>query len=257
MTKRYFTPILFVSRSLSLVIAMPLLVALQANAQNTVDSDFANTFDCILQPSQEVELSTAVYGVLSEVLVNRGDTVTKGQLLASLVSGTEKAVVKIGRANLGFADRSHARIKGLFDQAMVGGSEMDQAETEMLMAKLRLEQSEEQFKLREVHSPIAGVVIERDKEPGEYVETQSVLTVVRLDPLFVEVVVPSDSYGTISAGTIGQVRTLGPLESTYVAEVTLIDQVIDAASDTLRVRLTLNNPGNKIPAGLNCTVSFQ
>jgi hypothetical protein len=35
-----------------------------------------------------------------------------------------------------------------------------------------------------------------------------------------------------------------------------VDRVIDAASGTFGVRLQLSNPGNRIPAGLRCTVRF-
>jgi hypothetical protein len=37
----------------------------------------------------------------------------------------------------------------------------------------------------------------------------------------------------------------------------LIDRVIDAASNTFRIRLSLPNPGNKIPAGLRCTAELD
>jgi multidrug efflux pump subunit AcrA (membrane-fusion protein) len=55
----------------------------------------------------------------------------------------------------------------------------------------------------------------------------------------------------------GKVTTIGPLSKTYDAKVTLIDQVIDAASGTIRVRLELPNPENAIPAGLRCYVTFE
>ena len=38
--------------------------------------------DCVIDPYKTVELSSSVQGVLEEVLVKRGDTVKKGQVLA-------------------------------------------------------------------------------------------------------------------------------------------------------------------------------
>lgn len=106
-------------------------------------------------------------------------------------------------------------------------------------------------------SPIDGIVVEREKDPGEYVEKQSLLTVVSLNPLNVEVVVPAERFGTIKKGMKGNVTLMGPLRGSYKAKVVLIDQVIDAASDTIRVRLALPNPKQTIPAGLKCNVSFM
>jgi len=42
----------------------------------------------------------------------------------------------------------------------------------------------------------------------------------------------------------------------YIAHVTAVDSVFDAASATIGVRLELPNPGNDIPAGLTCQVRF-
>ena len=55
----------------------------------------------------------------------------------------------------------------------------------------------------------------------------------------------------------GEVSIVGPIGKTYNARVILIDQVIDAASGTIRIRLALANPNNAIPAGLNCFVKFD
>ena len=41
-----------------------------------------------------------------------------------------------------------------------------------------------------------------------------------------------------------------------MARVTLVDKVIDAASNTFRVRLSLPNPGHKLPAGARCRVDL-
>jgi hypothetical protein len=42
----------------------------------------------------------------------------------------------------------------------------------------------------------------------------------------------------------------------YLAEVKLVDRVIDAASGTFSVRLEIPNPKHEIPGGLRCTLSF-
>jgi membrane fusion protein (multidrug efflux system) len=41
-----------------------------------------------------------------------------------------------------------------------------------------------------------------------------------------------------------------------MANVVIVDRVVDAASGTFGVRLTLSNPSNRLPAGLKCRVRF-
>ena len=216
-----------------------------------------DALECILEPNAKIEISASVSGVLSHVLVQRGDRVKRGQVLARLVSGLERATVELAKAQVEFGKRKAIRNEDLYNKELISIHEKDEMDTEILISSLQLKQAQEQLKLRRITSPINGVVVERDKDPGEYVETEPLLTVVSLDPLNVEVVVPAEQIGAIKKGMRGKVSTVGPVSKTYNARVILIDQVIDAASGTIRVRLALPNPKNRIPAGLNCFVKFK
>jgi len=57
--------------------------------------------DCVIEPNQLVEVSSAVTGVMDILKVKRGDFVKKGQILATLKSGIEKATVELARARAG------------------------------------------------------------------------------------------------------------------------------------------------------------
>lgn len=235
------------------VLALMLSQGTIANAGSPDD----DRLECMLEPNTEIEISAAVSGVLSEVLVQRGDRVKRGQVLANLVSGPERASVELAKARVEFGKRKAIRNEDLYQKELISIHEKDEMDTEVLISSLQLKQAEEQLKLRKITSPINGVVVEREKDPGEYVETEPLLTVVSLDPLNVEVVASADRFGTIKKGMSGKVSIVGPIGKTYNARVILIDQVIDAASGTIRIRLALANPNNAIPAGLNCFVKFD
>ena len=64
------------------------------------------------------------------------------------------------------------------------------------------------------------------------------------------------TIGQISKGMHAQVKTdYGSFEN-LVAEVVVVDKVVDAASGTFGIRLELQNRDNRIPGGLKCTVRF-
>ena len=108
-----------------------------------------------------------------------------------------------------------------------------------------------------IRSPIHGVVVERSLGPGEYAFDQShLLTVSQIDPLNVEVWVPLSQFGRIHRGTLAEVYPEDPVGGRYPAIVTVVDQVFDAASGTIGIRLELSNPDYAIPAGLKCQVRF-
>jgi hypothetical protein len=77
-----------------------------------------------------------------------------------------------------------------------------------------------------------------------------------IDPLNVEVIIPVALYGNIHVGSKGEVFPEKPISGKYTATVKVVDKVVDAASGTFGVRLTMPNPGGKIPAGIKCRVKF-
>lgn len=241
------------------------------------------TFDCVIQPTEVVELSSSVPGIIESIAVDRSDAVEEGQVVAKLQSDVEQAQVDLSkqragfdaeieskRANVGFKKRSQQRTQKLYNKKAVPFHVLDEAKTEAIqaatdlrsaeqtkrMAELELARAEATLALRTVRSPISGVVMERLKSPGEFIEDKPILRIAQLDPLRVEVIVPVGRFGTISTGMRAEVTPELARKRKYIAQVTIVDKVIDAASGTFGVRLELPNPGNYIPGGLRCTLTF-
>ena len=212
--------------------------------------------DGLLEPNEKVAVSSQVPGILDEVLVERGDTVQPGQVLARLKSGVEKASVALAEARVEFGERKAVRNEELYKKQLISINEKDEIETEIQLARLELREAQERLNLRTIVSPIQGVVVERLHSPGDYVGEDAILTVVGIDPLHVEVVVPVAQYGSIRKGMRAEVKPEAPVGGKYKATVVIVDQVVDAASGTFGVRLELPNPSYKLPAGLKCDVRF-
>jgi len=264
--------------------ALGCLLFLVASGARAQTADIPE-LDCVIEPQQVVKLATPVVGVLARVDVDRGDVVHKGQVLGKLEDGLEQATLKLARARAGndFAIKAaQARLellrrkndragqlvaKNIVAQATAEEADSDanvaeqqvkEAELNQEIARLEVGQAEEQVKQRTLVSPIDGVVTERLLVPGEYRNEQSpVLTLAQIDPLRVEVFVPTSQYGRIAIGSTAEVHPQQPIGGSYSAAVTVVDQVLDAASGTFGVRLALPNPAGRLPAGIRCKVQFQ
>jgi multidrug efflux pump subunit AcrA (membrane-fusion protein) len=114
--------------------------------------------------------------------------------------------------------------------------------------------SRAQVDQRIVRAPFDGVVVERWRHPGERVEERPMLRIATLDPLRVDLVVPAMRFGQYAVNDVVAIRPELPGSPVVSAVVSNIDRVIDAASNTFRVRLTLANPGHRLPAGARCAV---
>lgn len=208
---------------------------------------------CLLSPSERVEVSTPVPGVLEQVTVERGDEISRGDVLFRLKAGVEQASVDLARVKAEFSARKVERNQSLFADDILTVHERDEIETELLMAQSELALKEQELALRTVISPIDGVVVERRHSEGEYVNVDPVVELATMNPLHVDLLLPSSYFGKIQAGQQVRIKPEGASLGARLAEVSIVDPLIDPASDTFRVQLVMANPQNKIPAGLRCS----
>ena len=213
-------------------------------------------FDGLIEPSEVVKVSSQVSGTLEEIVVERGDRVVKGQVIARLHSKIEKAAVDLALARMEFAQRKVLRNEDLYRKQLISIHDKDEMETELKIAELQLREAREKLDIRTIRSPIDGVIVERFLSPGEYIGEEAVMKIARINPLYVEVVVPVEVFGKIRKGASAEVRFDFPEPRRHSARVIIVDRVVDAASGTFGVRLELPNAGYLLPAGLKCKVSF-
>jgi RND family efflux transporter MFP subunit len=270
--------------NLRTLIAVVLLVPGSAGAGAGSTPDSPDALDCVINPSVVADLGSGSAGVISAVHVDRSDVIQAGDLLAELDSGVERAAmalarsraeketeVELRRVNAAFGRRQLERSQDLFRRQVVSTNDIDQRKTEAELARIELRQALDNRELstlelerarqvverRRIHSPISGVVMERFKTVGEYVDEQPVLRVARLDPLHVEVFVPVERLGAVMPGMQAQVWSDVSAGEAWEARVSRVDPVADIASATYGVRLELANPDHQIPAGLRCRLRFQ
>ncbi len=210
----------------------------------------------LIEPSDLIEISSQVPGIIESVAVERGDRIREGQTLAVLKSGVETSQVELAKARLDFGKRRVLRNEELHQKQLISIHEKDEMETEVLIMELQLREAQERLELRTIVSPVQGIVVERHLGPGEYIGEGSIMKIARIDPLNVEVIVPVEFYGSIKKGMKAEVWPEDPLGGSHQGTVVIVDEVIDAASGTFGVRVRLPNPGHSLPAGLNCQVRF-
>lgn len=261
----------------------PLLLLALFSAAHAHAAAGVNEFEGLIEPFEIVNVGSPVEGVVAEVLVERSGLVRQGDPLVRLESSVEEAALKRAEATaavegeirteearLTHARRQHGRIAELFKSEAISAEKKDEAATEVTLSTARLKKAREDKEVarleaaraqalldqRTIRSPIDGVVVERLAAPGEFVDDKPLLRLADLDPLRVEVILPAALFRTITPGMDAEVRPDGPEAGSHQARVTIVDRVIDPASNTFGVRLELPNPDYRLPSGLRCTVRF-
>ncbi len=244
-------------------------------------------FDCLIEPSQVVEVRTPVEGVIASIAVSRGDLIRRGQPLVVLQSEVEKATldsaaararaegaIAAARNRIDYATRKLARLTDLQRENFSSQQARDEADAEKRLAEAELQsamesreiarldqrRAQEMLALRTIAAPFNGVVVDRMLHPGDLAEAGSgrkpVLKVAQIDPLRVDVVLPASLWGQVRVGSKARVTALVGGEK-HEAAVRAVDRVIDAASGTFVARLELPNPKGAVPGGSRCSAAIE
>lgn len=247
----------------------------------------SSMFECMIEPTQNVDISSPVVGLLEKVEVQRGDKVHKGQVIATLESSAETASAALAhykseltaptetaKSKIEFAKRKFQRRSDMHAENFMSAQDQEEAENELKLAEAELRMAEENkeiaklewqqqsglLDLRTLRSPFDGVVVDQLLYPGEVVEPsgqkKSILKLAQLNPLRAYVILPLSAFGKIKIGMRVDVNPELPVGGHYTGTVTIIDRVVNAASGTFGVFLKVANPRLDVPAGVKCKAEF-
>ncbi len=122
-----------------------------------------------LSPKEAVALSFKIGGVVSRILVDPGATVRQGDTLAVLDLGEIDAAVARAQSATEKADRDLARAERLYGDSVFTLSQLQDTRTQAQVAHADLETALFNRRYAVITAPAAGVILERQAEPGELV----------------------------------------------------------------------------------------
>lgn len=240
--------------------------------------------DCLIQPSDVIRVASAEEGLISEINVKRGDSVSRGSVIASLEYATQEVDlamahertqndfnVRRAAEEYRYRQRILERKEALGRASAISEAALDDARIAVSLAKLNLgleevqnrlnslafERAKAELEQRHIRSPIDGLVIDVPMSVGEYRDGSAhVAVLANIDSLNVEVFAPVEYFSTIRVGQSAKVFTSDPYKKEWTATVTVVDQVFDAASNTFGIRLTMPNIDRTLPGGARCKIEF-
>ncbi len=206
----------------------------------------------LILPLYDVEVGTAATGIVAEVLVKEGDAVEQGQPLLRLNDEVEKIELERSAKVLEKARFDHEAAEKLLtdkigtrEDALKKRIEHDLAVLQQKAAMLRLDE-------RTIHSPIQGIVVKRDKEPGEAVLlNETVAQIVHIRQVNAQFFLEPDQVQVLQIGQTMHfsVPSLGK-PSQITGKLDFIDPRMDAESGLYRIKLLVDNAGLHLKAGM-------
>jgi len=243
----------------------PPLVSVAALEKRDVDIEVHAPVD--LRPLFQADVGSKTLGYLDAVLVDRGDKVKRGQLVALIRPSdlpdqlaASKGVLAQTQASLGLARTNHDRISQLAPTGVVSQQELQQAEATLASAAATEAAARAQIgalatRIGEtrIESPLDGYVIQRKLDPGALVGPPgggSIITVVRMDVLRVFISVNERLASKVVLGQEAVVTVDALPGQKFRGSVVRLAPFFDPTTRTLDAEVQLSNTGGALRPGM-------
>lgn len=238
------------------------------------------------QADESSDVAPESSGRVTETPVDVGQYVNKGAVLiriqavdANLRLQEARAAVERAEANLKLAEsqnslaqttarRNEALLKGGLVPQTTADEARTQAETAantVLVARATLSQARAQLALAEkavndvvVLAPFSGYISQRRVAAGEFVQpSTAVVTLLRIDPLRLQLTIPSVQAGAVAVGQAVTARVDAFPGRTFEGKISAVNPLIAAESRSFMVEARVPNPGSQLKPGMFAVASIH
>jgi len=242
---------------------------------------------------RQATVSAKITGKVRTLLIEEGQSVAEGEILATLDDSEARAEVSLRRAQveaaraglaeiqsgLANAEREYLRQQELAARKLTSVSNLDAASTQAEALRARLASQKSQVKVTEealhaarvqldntiVRAPFAGVVTVKAAQPGEMISPISagggsirtgIGTIVDMDSLEIQVDVSEAYINRVQAGQPVEAVLNAYPEWRIPAEVIAIVPTADRSKATVKVRIALRAKDSRIVPEMGVRVAF-
>ena len=199
----------------------------------------------------EADVIAKVEGEIREVLVEEGDEVEKGQVLARLDGDRLRLELNESSARLRKMQRDFERNKDLREKGLLseGDYEKLQFDLESLQASYNLASLELDY--TQIRAPISGVISERYIKLGNTIRVNDPLyRVTNFDPLVAYLHVPEREYQQITPDQPVAIDIDALADKTILASVTRVSPIVDPETGTFKITIEIRDESRRIKPGM-------
>lgn len=204
-----------------------------------------------LETDKDALVVARVGGQVVEILVEEGDVVKAGQLLARLDGDRLRLEMERALANLRKLEQEYNRAIQLHERGLVsvGAFEDLKYELEALRAIHRLAQLEHGY--TRIVAPISGVVAHRHIRLGNTISVNDpVFQVTELDPLIAYIHIPEREFRRLEPGQPAELTLDAIPGQRFQAQVQRVSPVVDPGTGTFKVTMEVPDQGGRLKPGM-------
>lgn len=210
-----------------------------------------------LEAEADADVVAKVQGEVQRLLVEEGDQVRAGEVLAVLDGRQLRLEVAQARAELAKLERDYRRQIELNERGLVAAGAFEGLRYDLETLRAKHDLAELQLSYTEIRAPFAGVVARRNVRLGQTVQPNAVLfRVTDPSPLKAQVFIPERELKRLKTGQAASVQVDAVPGRTFIARVSLVSPTIDIQSATFKTTLEVADPSGELRPGMFARVGI-
>lgn len=196
----------------------------------------------------DIVVSAEEGGVITEFVVEKGDAVSEGQVIARVDARALTAQVNEARASAALASEQYERQRRLWEDESMG-TEMAflQAKYQAEIAQARLENLEVRLAKTEITSPVTGVLDDTYVEIGEIaLPGARIGRVLSISRIKITGGVPERYAASVSRGERARINFDILPGRDFNGTINFVGSSVDEQSRTFPIEILLSNPGGVV-----------
>lgn len=238
------------------VIPIPVEVSLVETG--SISSNY--TTSAVLEAKEEAFVVGRASGIIQEIMVEEGDYVEKGQVLAKLEPERYELNLRRAQADMDGIEKELAKIKKVYNQKLVSVDVFDKITAQYESAKATLALAQLDLKEATIIAPISGYIAERNAKVGNLTESfqrERMFHIVQQKELYGIVYLPEKELAKVHKDQKARLLVAALDDAVVNAFVERISPVIDPKTGTFKVTLRVPNEDKHLMPGMFTQVSLN
>ncbi len=228
-----------------------LIVPVEIDSVTVGDIAAFFTGTATIEAEQETEVVAKVGGIVEKIMVEEGQFVKTGQVLAKLDAEMISVQLAQAGANLKKLEINFERNKDLHKKQLVSTEVFQQSQYEYEQQKASYDMAKLNLDYSEIKTPISGVVSERKIKVGNMIlPNQTTFKVSGLDPLIAVLFVPERHLDKLRTGQLSRLAVDAINSEEIDGHIKRISPIVDPSTGTVKVTIETKDPFGRLRPGM-------
>ena len=232
----------------------PTRVKTQVVSPGMVDN--ARTYVGIVEECEATAVSFTGMGVVKRMLVNEGQAVNKGQVIAEMDDTQARNLLNGAEAQMTQANDALARYKMLHDNGSLPEVQWVEIQSKVAQAQSQFEVAKKNLADCKLTAPVGGIIGKRLIGAGETaLPSQAVVSILDISTVKVKVAIPEAEISGIGANTSSMIM-IDAVKGSFNGGRIEKGVQADALTHTYDIRINVANSDRKLLPGMVASVQF-